>query len=96
MARVGINGFGRMGRLAVRAGWQNPDLEFVTLNEPHADALPLRVRSAILRAGAHAAQRVLNGARTPTHRRHDALRSRLTFTERAHRLRPLRLDAPRP
>jgi glyceraldehyde 3-phosphate dehydrogenase len=31
--RVGINGFGRMGRLALRAGWDNPDLEFVHINE---------------------------------------------------------------
>jgi glyceraldehyde-3-phosphate dehydrogenase/erythrose-4-phosphate dehydrogenase len=25
--RIGINGFGRMGRLALRAGWDRPDLE---------------------------------------------------------------------
>lgn len=31
--RVGINGFGRMGRLALRAGWDHPDLEFVHINE---------------------------------------------------------------
>ena len=31
--RVGINGFGRIGRLALRAGWNNPDLEFVHINE---------------------------------------------------------------
>jgi glyceraldehyde 3-phosphate dehydrogenase len=31
--RVGINGFGRMGRLALRAGWGRPDLEFVHVNE---------------------------------------------------------------
>lgn len=31
--RVGINGFGRIGRLALRAGWENPDLEFVHINE---------------------------------------------------------------
>lgn len=36
--RVGINGFGRMGRLALRAGWDNPELEFVHVNEPNADA----------------------------------------------------------
>lgn len=36
--RVGINGFGRMGRLALRAGWQIPELEFVAINEPHASA----------------------------------------------------------
>lgn len=35
--RVGINGFGRMGRLALRAGWQNRELEFVHINEPNAD-----------------------------------------------------------
>jgi glyceraldehyde 3-phosphate dehydrogenase len=32
--RVGINGFGRMGRLAMRIGWGRPDLEFVHINEP--------------------------------------------------------------
>ena len=32
-ARIGINGFGRMGRLALRAAWDWPDLEFVHINE---------------------------------------------------------------
>ena len=36
--RVGINGFGRMGRLAFRAGWDCPDLKFVHLNEIAGDA----------------------------------------------------------
>ncbi|MBC5796373.1 ArsJ-associated glyceraldehyde-3-phosphate dehydrogenase [Sphaerospermopsis sp. FACHB-1094] len=31
--RVGINGFGRMGRLAVRAAWSWPEIEFVHINE---------------------------------------------------------------
>jgi glyceraldehyde 3-phosphate dehydrogenase len=31
--RIGINGFGRMGRLALRAGWGRPDLQFVQINE---------------------------------------------------------------
>lgn len=31
--RLGINGFGRMGRLALRAGWGQPDLQFVHINE---------------------------------------------------------------
>jgi glyceraldehyde 3-phosphate dehydrogenase len=31
--RVGINGFGRMGRLALRAAWGWPDLDFVHINE---------------------------------------------------------------
>jgi glyceraldehyde 3-phosphate dehydrogenase len=31
--RIGINGFGRMGRLALRAGWGRPDLEFAHINE---------------------------------------------------------------
>jgi glyceraldehyde 3-phosphate dehydrogenase len=31
--RVGINGFGRMGRLALRAGWGRPGVEFVHINE---------------------------------------------------------------
>ena len=32
---VGINGFGRMGRLALRAAWEWPELEVVHINEPH-------------------------------------------------------------
>jgi glyceraldehyde 3-phosphate dehydrogenase len=33
--RVGINGFGRMGRLALRALWGRDDLHLVAINEPH-------------------------------------------------------------
>ncbi|NJP04796.1 MAG: ArsJ-associated glyceraldehyde-3-phosphate dehydrogenase [Chloroflexaceae bacterium] len=32
--RIGINGFGRMGRLALRAAWGWPDLVFTHINEP--------------------------------------------------------------
>jgi len=31
--RIGINGFGRMGRLVLRAAWKWPELEFVHVNE---------------------------------------------------------------
>jgi len=31
--RVGINGFGRIGRLTLRAAWEFPELEFVHINE---------------------------------------------------------------
>jgi glyceraldehyde 3-phosphate dehydrogenase len=41
--RVGINGFGRMGRLALRAGFERDDLDFVALNEPFATAETLAV-----------------------------------------------------
>ena len=41
--RVGINGFGRMGRLALRAGWRREGIEFVAVNEPHATADTLAV-----------------------------------------------------
>jgi glyceraldehyde 3-phosphate dehydrogenase len=33
MVRVGINGFGRIGRLVLRAGWDWPELDFVHINE---------------------------------------------------------------
>jgi glyceraldehyde 3-phosphate dehydrogenase len=36
--RIGINGFGRMGRLALRAAWGWPELAFVHVNEIKADA----------------------------------------------------------
>jgi glyceraldehyde 3-phosphate dehydrogenase len=38
VTRVGINGFGRMGRLALRAAWGWPELSFSHVNEPHGDA----------------------------------------------------------
>ncbi len=31
--RIGINGFGRIGRCILRAGWKNPNLEFVGIND---------------------------------------------------------------
>ena len=39
--RVGINGFGRMGRLTLRAAWGNPALQFTHINEPAGDAATL-------------------------------------------------------
>lgn len=36
--KVGINGFGRIGRLALRAAFDWPELEFVHINDPAADA----------------------------------------------------------
>ncbi len=39
--RVGINGFGRMGRLTLRAAWGNPDIAFVQINDPAGDAAML-------------------------------------------------------
>ncbi|WP_338590200.1 ArsJ-associated glyceraldehyde-3-phosphate dehydrogenase [Shewanella khirikhana] len=39
--KVGINGFGRMGRLTLRAAWGNDDIEFVHINDPAGDATVL-------------------------------------------------------
>ena len=36
--RVGINGFGRMGRLGLRAGWDREDIPVVQVNEIATDA----------------------------------------------------------
>ena len=36
--KIGINGFGRMGRLGLRAGWNREGLGFVQVNEIAADA----------------------------------------------------------
>lgn len=38
MTTVGINGFGRMGRLGLRAAWNNPAFEFIQINEISCDA----------------------------------------------------------
>ena len=37
--RVGINGFGRMGKLGLRAGWDCEELEIVHINEIKGDAV---------------------------------------------------------
>lgn len=39
--KIGINGFGRMGRLALRAAWDWPDVKFVRINDPGGDAATL-------------------------------------------------------
>jgi glyceraldehyde 3-phosphate dehydrogenase len=31
--KIGINGFGRIGRCILRAGWKNPNIEFVGIND---------------------------------------------------------------
>lgn len=36
--RIGINGFGRMGRLGFRAGWGKEEIEIVHVNEPQGGA----------------------------------------------------------
>jgi glyceraldehyde 3-phosphate dehydrogenase len=36
--RIGINGFGRIGRLALRAAWERPELDFVHVNELQGNA----------------------------------------------------------
>ena len=39
--KIGINGFGRIGRLALRAAWDWPDVSFVHINDPGGDAATL-------------------------------------------------------
>jgi len=39
--KVGINGFGRMGRLSLRAGFGTEQIEFVHINDPAGDAATL-------------------------------------------------------
>jgi len=39
--RVGINGFGRMGRLTLRAAWADPGMSFVQINDPAGDPATL-------------------------------------------------------
>lgn len=39
--KVGINGFGRIGRLVLRAAWDWPDFDIVQINDPAGDAATL-------------------------------------------------------
>ena len=36
--KIGINGFGRMGRLALRAAWSQPEFEIIQINDPAGDS----------------------------------------------------------
>ena len=38
MLKIGINGFGRIGRLAFRCAWDRPDWEIIQINDPAGDA----------------------------------------------------------
>ena len=40
--KVGINGFGRIGRLVFRAGISRSDIEFVGINDPFMTSLLTR------------------------------------------------------
>jgi glyceraldehyde-3-phosphate dehydrogenase/erythrose-4-phosphate dehydrogenase len=37
MIKVGINGFGRIGRLVFRAAMKNPNVQVVGINDPFID-----------------------------------------------------------
>ena len=37
MVKIGINGFGRIGRLVMRASTEHPDVEVVSINDPFLD-----------------------------------------------------------
>ena len=39
--KIGINGFGRMGRLAMRSAWSMKDMEIIQINDPAGDAKTL-------------------------------------------------------
>jgi len=39
--KIGINGFGRMGRLTFRVLWQMPELEIIQINDPAGDSATL-------------------------------------------------------
>lgn len=69
--KVGINGFGRMGRLILRAAWEWPELVFVRINDPAGDAATLAhllefdsVHGRWHQAVAHEGNRILIGDQT--------------------------------
>ncbi len=39
--KLGINGFGRIGRLTMRAAWNMDNIEFVHVNDPGGDTATL-------------------------------------------------------
>ena len=48
--RIGINGFGRIGRLVFRALWGRPGIELVHVNDPAGDGIFSLVRRVIAHA----------------------------------------------
>lgn len=81
--RVGINGFGRMGRLTLRCAWSNPDLAFVRINDPAGDAATLAhllnfdsVHGRWQREATHDGEAiVIDGTRIPVSRNKDLVAS---------------------
>ncbi|TYT25050.1 ArsJ-associated glyceraldehyde-3-phosphate dehydrogenase [Luteimonas viscosa] len=77
--RIGINGFGRMGRLALRAAWADPDLSFVHINDPAGD--PATLAHLVQFDSVHGrwdrdvhaedGALVIDGVRIPVSRNHD-------------------------
>ena len=64
--RIGINGFGRMGRLAVRAAWDWPEIEIVQINELNggaATAAHLLPSTGATNSGAMQAKPIMIGNR---------------------------------
>ena len=39
--KIGINGFGRMGRLAMRVAFDHPDVDIIQINDPAGDVATL-------------------------------------------------------
>jgi glyceraldehyde 3-phosphate dehydrogenase len=90
--RIGINGFGRMGRLSLRAGWGRPGLEFVHINEvaggPADGGAP-----ADLRLGARPLAAIRDGQRhRHCRRRHRGLVLQLRAPRRRRHGREQRID----
>ena len=45
--KVAVNGFGRMGRLGLRTGWDKPQFEIVRVNEVATDAAGFLVQQCV-------------------------------------------------
>ncbi|WP_202844841.1 ArsJ-associated glyceraldehyde-3-phosphate dehydrogenase [Luteimonas saliphila] len=77
--RIGINGFGRMGRLALRAAWGSPEFSFIHINDPAGD--PATLAHLLQFDSVHGRwdrdihvvddALVIDGARIPVSRNHD-------------------------
>ena len=63
--RVALNGFGRIGRCVLRAGWSDPNIEFVHINDLTSDAMlaHLLTNDSVHGRFAHAAEAVDGGIR---------------------------------
>jgi glyceraldehyde-3-phosphate dehydrogenase/erythrose-4-phosphate dehydrogenase len=98
LTKIGINGFGRIGRLVLRAALNDPEAEFVGINDPFIDA---EYMAYMLKYDERSNSWVSAAARGRLPRHHHAERTRIYIPDRkvvriTGNFRPLRKASSHP